>query len=230
MANRATMIARPVAIDINGIVLSADLSIPAAGAQGLIVFVHGSGSGRHSPRNRFVADELGDAGFATLLIDLLTREEDRIDSITAEFRFDIELLSNRVVGAIDWAGMQKAPLGGLSIGLFGASTGAAAAVIAAAARPSRVGAVVSRGGRPDLAEDALTRITAPTLLIVGGEDEPVLELNREALGRMSCDRTLRVIPGAGHLFEEQGALDAAAALASSWFRAHLPAPDYRERP
>ena len=136
MANRATMIARPVAIGINGIVLSADLSIPAAGAQGLIIFVHGSGSGRHSPRNRFVADELGDAGFATLLIDLLTREEDRIDSITAEFRFDIELLSNRVVGAIDWAGMQTAPLGGLSIGLFGASTGAAAAVIAAAARPS----------------------------------------------------------------------------------------------
>lgn len=221
MSQRAILVARPVLIDMDGVGLAADLAIPAV-ARGLVVFVHGSGSNRHSPRSRFVADELGEAGLATLLLDLLTREEDRIDSVTAEFRFDVELLANRVISAIDWVAMQDRPLTGLPIGLFGASTGAAAAMVAAAARPKFVRAVVSRGGRPDLANDALPKVLAPTLLIVGSEDAPVLDLNREALDRMTCERQIRLVPGASHLFEEQGTLDVVAALASSWYLTHLP--------
>lgn len=183
---------------------------------GTVVFAHGSGSGRHSPRNRQVAEILQRRGMQTLLLDLLTEEEERVDLVTRHHRFDIDLLSDRVTGAIDWL-----PEAG-PIGVFGASTGAAAALGAAAERPDRVSAVVSRGGRPDLAGPALPQVEAPTLLIVGGRDETVLDLNRRAQEQMSAPTKLEVIPGATHLFEEPGALDAVAELASDWFVEHLP--------
>jgi putative phosphoribosyl transferase len=185
---------------------------------GLVIFTHGAGSSRFSPRNGFVAENLAARGFASLLFDLLTKEE-------AEDRrnvFDIALLGGRVVEAIDWA-VHQAALRGLPIGLFGASTGAAAALVAAAQAPERVAAVVSRGGRPDLARGALGRVAAPTLLIVGGEDYDVAELNREALRRLRCEKRLDVVPGATHLFEEPGALDAVVTKAGDWFAARLPA-------
>ena len=182
---------------------------------GTVVFAHGSGSGRHSPRNRHVAEVLQGSGMQTLLLDLLTPEEEQVDMATREHRFDIDLLSRRVVGAIDWL-PEESP-----VGVFGASTGAAAALRAAAERPGRVAAVVSRGGRPDLAGDALPRVAAPTLLIVGGRDLTVLDLNRQAQAQMKAVVQLEVIPGATHLFEEPGTLDAAADLAADWFRTHL---------
>ena len=185
------------------------------GAQGVVVFAHGSGSGRLSPRNQAVADELGRAGFGTLLLDLLTSEEEVEDRRSARLRFDIGLLGKRVVGAIDWLA------GDLPLGCFGASTGAAAALIAAAERPDRVRAVVSRGGRPDLAGDALGRATAATLLIVGGRDLEVLRLNRQAQSALAGESSLEVVPRAGHLFEEPGALERVAALACDWFAQHL---------
>jgi dienelactone hydrolase len=191
------------------------------GCTGLVLFAHGSGSSRFSRRNRAVASVLVQAGLATLLFDLLTAAEGRRDDRDRSLRFDIPLLSRRLIGAIDWASSQ-ADLGGLPIGLFGASTGAAAAVMAAAARPARVGAVVSRGGRPDLAAEALARVASPTLFIVGGADVEVLQLNRRAAARLTAAHELQVVPGASHLFEEPGTLEQVARLARNWFLQHLP--------
>jgi putative phosphoribosyl transferase len=213
-------VSRAVIIPIPGGTLVGDLDVPT-GAAGLVVFVHGSGSGRTSPRNREVAAALGRAGFATLLFDLLTAEEERVDRVTAEHRFNIPFLASRLVGVTDW--IARLPeIEGLPIGYFGASTGAAAAIIAAAARPDTIHAVVSRGGRPDLADASLGRLRAPTLLIVGGNDPQVLLLNREARARMNRARNeLAVVPGASHLFEEPGALDHVTRLAADWFDASL---------
>jgi dienelactone hydrolase len=202
--------------------LDGDLTVPAS-ATGLIVFAHGSGSSRFSTRNRAVAEVFNAGGFATLLLDLLTREEEAIDLRTREYRFDIGRLARRVVAAIDWAAGDP-DVGGLPIAGFGASTGAAAALIAAAERPEAVRAVVSRGGRPDLAGDALPRVQAATLLVVGGDDAPVIELNREAMRRMRAPVAIEIVPGATHLFEEPGTLDQMARLAVIWCRRHLPAP------
>lgn len=199
--------------------LKADLRVPA-GARGLVVFAHGSGSSRFSSRNRQVAEFLGGHGFATLLLDLLTAQEEAIDERTAEYRFDIARLGPRVSAAADWAAT-RSDLGTLPIGCFGASTGAAAALIAAADRPVSITAVVSRGGRPDLAGEALARVEAPTLLIVGGNDEPVIELNRKAMRQMHAHVEIEIVPGATHLFEEPGTLDQVADLAASWFARHL---------
>lgn len=199
--------------------IEGDLVVPAA-ASGLIVFAHGSGSSRFSGRNRAVARVLHRAGYATMLLDLLTRGEEAVDNVTREYRFDIERLGRRVIAAFDWA--QGEPgLAVLPAGCFGASTGAAAALIAAAERPAAVRAVVSRGGRPDLAGDALPRVQAPTLLIVGGDDEPVIDLNRAAMRRMRAHVHLAIIPGATHLFEEPGALEEVARLATEWCDLHL---------
>jgi len=199
--------------------LLGDLRIPP-GARGIVVFAHGSGSGRRSPRNRFVADVLVKAGLATLLIDLLTQEEEMIDLQTAELRFDIRLLAERLGGVTDWlAGEPSAA--GLSTGYFGASTGAAAALIAGSDRPERVRAIVSRGGRPDLAGPVLPRVRQPTLLIVGGDDDVVIELNRQALRELSGIKQMMIVPGATHLFEEPGALEQVAALAGEWFLRYL---------
>jgi len=199
--------------------LNADLRVPA-GAKGLVVFAHGSGSSRFSSRNRQVAEFLGERGFATLLLDLLTAQEEAIDERTAEYRFDIARLGPCVSVAADWAAT-RADIGRLPIGCFGASTGAAAALIAAAERPATIAAVVSRGGRPDLAGEALARVKAPTLLIVGGHDEPVIELNREAMRQMRAHVELEIVPGATHLFEESGTLDQVADLAARWFTRYL---------
>ncbi len=209
----------PVRAPAAGVVLDGDLAIPE-GARGIVLFAHGSGSSRLSPRNRFVARELRRRGLGTFLIDLLTPEEEAVDVRTARYRFDITRLGARLVGLVDWL-REHPQTAGLRIGLFGASTGAAAALIAAAERPDAVHAVVSRGGRPDLAEGVLHRVQAPTLLIVGGQDLPVLALNEEALEKLRCEKRLEVIPGAGHLFEELGALEAVARLAAAWFERYL---------
>jgi len=188
--------------------------------KGLVLFAHGSGSGRNSPRNRFVADALNAAGLATLLLDLLTPEEDAIDRRTSELRFDIALLTRRLIGATDWVRSQPA-LSTYRLAYFGASTGAAAALIAAAIVPGEIFAVVSRGGRPDLAGQYLARVHAPTLFIVGGNDREVMGLNRRASARMTADRQIVVVPGAAHLFEEPGALEEVARLSRYWFVQHL---------
>lgn len=195
------------------------LSVPSD-ARGVVAFAHGSGSSRHSPRNQFVASVLYAAGLATLLFDLLTEEEEKVDVQTREHRFDIPLLARRVSGAVDWL-QNQASTRDLAIGLFGASTGAAAALIAAASKPDAVRAVVSRGGRPDMAGDALPRVQVPTLLIVGGQDEPVIGMNREAMGRMETTNELTIVPGATHLFQEPGALEQVADHAAEWFSTHL---------
>jgi dienelactone hydrolase len=189
-------------------------------ARGLVIFAHGSGSSRHSPRNRYVAEILQEAGLGTLLMDLLTRDEEAVDQFTRQFRFDIGLLGDRLTGAIDWL-EQRPGTREVPIGLFGASTGAAAALQAAAARPERVRAVVSRGGRPDLAGEALERVRAPALLIVGADDAPVIPLNEAALRRMEAPAEMKLVPGASHLFEEPGTLAAASALARDWFVRYL---------
>jgi dipeptidyl aminopeptidase/acylaminoacyl peptidase len=208
-----------IAVGPGGTELLGDLEIPP-NAGGLVVFAHGTGSSRFSPRNRAVAQVLWDHGFATLLLDLLTEEEEQADMRTAEFRFNIPLLAERVLAALDRV-REHPEAEGLPVGLFGASTGAAAALVAAAHDQS-VRAVVSRGGRPDLAGDALTRVTAPTLLIVGGRDDPrVLEANRQASRRLAAPYRIVVIPEATHLFEEPGALEQVAALATAWFAEHL---------
>jgi pimeloyl-ACP methyl ester carboxylesterase len=199
--------------------IGADLRVPERAA-GLVIFAHGSGSSRFSSRNRAVAEFLETNRFGTLLLDLLTREEESVDVYTREHRFDIDLLGRRVVLATDWA-QGRPDLRQLPIGYFGASTGAAAALIGAAARPTAVRAVVSRGGRPDLAGDALPKVQAPTLLIVGGDDEPVIEMNRDAMRQMRAAVELEIVPGATHLFEEPGTLEQVMDLASSWFRRHL---------
>jgi dienelactone hydrolase len=210
---------RQVQIPLGMTHLEGTLAIPAA-ADGIVVFAHGSGSGRHSPRNRFVAQVLRNAGLGTLLFDLLTRDEEISDMADGHLRFDIQFLAARLEEAIAWVGSQP-DTRDLKIGLFGASTGAAAALVAAAQLPDAVKAVVSRGGRPDLAGIALPRVTAPTLLVVGGHDDMVIELNREALRRLRCEAELQIVPGATHLFEEPGTLEAAARLASAWFERHL---------
>lgn len=208
--------------------LAADLHVPD-GCAGLVIFAHGSGSSRFSPRNRQVAAALQSAGFATLLLDLLTADEDAVDVYTREFRFDIGRLGRRVVVAADWA-VQQPTLRDLNVGYFGASTGAAAALIAAAERPGISAAVVSRGGRPDLARQALAAVRAPTLLIVGGDDEPVIELNEEAKRQMQTVVRLELVPRATHLFEEPGALEQVQRLAIDWFRHYLPRHGDRRGP
>jgi putative phosphoribosyl transferase len=210
---------REVQIEGSSATLEGELNVPGY-ASGVVLFAHGSGSSRHSPRNRYVAGVLHEAGLATLLVDLLTSEEERVDLVPRELRFDIGLLAERLVGATDWL-TRRPDTGRLRIGYFGASTGAAAALVAAAARPDVVGAIVSRGGRPDLAGPALAAVRAPTLLIVGGEDLPVLEPNREAYERLRCEKHLAIVRGATHLFEEPGALDQVARLAREWFERHL---------
>jgi len=217
----STLVAQPVNVVVRdaNIRLSGDLLVPPRAA-GLVVFAHGSGSGRHSPRNRAVAESLATAGLATLLFDLLTEAEERIDRRTAELRFDIPLLAGRVLTAVDWAGTDPR-VGTLRVGLFGASTGVGAALVAASERRARVHAVVSRGGRPDLAGAALERVTAPTLLVVGGRDEEVIRLNREAMTHLRARTEMVLVEGATHLFEEPGALDRVSELARAWFLEHL---------
>jgi putative phosphoribosyl transferase len=214
-----TMVRQTMQIPAAGVVLEADVAIPEP-AHGVVLFAHGSGSGRLSPRNRYVAGELNSAGLATVLADLLTAAEERVDARTREFRFDIGLLTVRVVALTDWLA-ENGPTAGLGVGLFGASTGAAAALAAAAARTDPVQAVVSRGGRPDLAEEVLHRVRQPTLLIVGERDTVVIDLNRTAMQKLGGQARLEIVPGASHLFEEPGALEQAARLARTWFRRHL---------
>jgi dienelactone hydrolase len=209
----------PVELSAGAATLKADLRIPAL-AHGLVIFAHGSGSSRFSRRNREVAEFLGERGFATLLLDLLTPEEEAVDVETSEFRFDIPRLGPRVSAAADWAAGHP-DLSALAVGCFGASTGAAAALMAAAERPAIVKAVVSRGGRPDLAGEALGRVEAPTLLIVGGDDGTVIELNQEAMRQMHAEVELEIVPGATHLFEEPGTLEQVAELAAGWFERYL---------
>lgn len=210
---------RSVRIPAGGTVLEGDLAAPD-GARSFVVFAHGTGSSRFSPRNRFVATILQEAGIATLLMDLLTEDEERVDVRTAEHRFDIPFLARRLLAALDWLCAED-DTGALALGAFGASTGAAAALVAAAERPDQVLAVVSRGGRPDLAGPALAQVRAPTLLIVGGADHAVLDLNRQELNRLGEESRLEIVPGAGHLFEEPGALERVAELARDWFARHL---------
>src|SRR5437773_8853550 len=210
---------RPVSVAAGPVTLEGNLSMPEA-VRGVVLFAHGSGSSRHSPRNRHVARLLNEAKLATLLIDLLTSDEEASDMRTAHLRFDIDLLAERLVAATDWL-RQYPDTRHLRIGYFGASTGAGAALVSAAQRPQAVGAVVSRGGRPDLAGPALARVRTPTLLIVGGNDFTVIELNRAALGRLRLEKRLVIVPGASHLFEEPGALDEVGRLAREWFGRHL---------
>jgi putative phosphoribosyl transferase len=211
-----------VRLTIDSATLEGNLAIPA-GATGIVLFAHGSGSSRHSPRNRYVAEALREGGLATLLIDLLTSAEEREDARTARLRFDISLLARRVAAATAWLAANPVT-SHLRTGYFGASTGAAAALVAAANRPDDVGAVVSRGGRPDLAIPVLARVKAPTLLIVGSLDLPVIDMNREALEHLQVEKRLDIVPGATHLFEEPGALEQVARLARQWFQTHLGLP------
>lgn len=216
-STETTLEPETVVIPVEGASLAGDLVLPA-GAHGLVVFAHGSGSSRTSPRNRSVASVLHRGGFGTLLFDLLTQKEEAVDAVTGELRFDIDFLSRRLVDAIDWTGgvRNAGPLG-----LFGASTGAAAALMAAVERSNRVSAVVSRGGRPDLASDVLPQVAAPTLLIVGGADTEVIALNRMALELLRSEKAMVLVEHATHLFEEPGALDEVARLALDWFERHL---------
>jgi dienelactone hydrolase len=210
---------RQVAVHAGLATLDGDLAIPPQ-PRGVALFAHGSGSSRHSPRNRFVAGFLNEGGLATLLLDLLTPGEEQVDLRTRELRFDIGLLTGRLIGAAEWlAGDPETR--DLKIGYFGASTGAAAALLAAAERPELCAAVVSRGGRPDLAGAALDAVRAPTLLIVGGYDYPVIEMNEQALARLRCEKRLTIVPGATHLFEEPGALEQVARLSREWLETHL---------
>lgn len=218
---------RSVAIAVGGAALAGDLSVPSNPA-GMIVFAHGSGSSRLSPRNRVVANSLVEDGFATLLFDLLTQDEEIAERHTRHLRFNIALLADRLVGALEWVS-QHPRLASLPLGLFGASTGAAAALIAATRRWD-IGAVVSRGGRPDLAGDALPRVHCPTLLIVGGADRTVVELNRRAQGHMTATSEMHVLPNAGHLFEEPGAMREVVEAASAWFTQHLASRRDRDDP
>ena len=204
---------------LTGVTLDGGLCIPP-GARGVVLFAHGSGSSRLSPRNQFVARELRKTGLATLLFDLLTRDEERIDAFSGELRFDIDFLAKRLVAATDWLSARP-DAHSLNIGYFGASTGAAAALVAAAQRPETVRAIVSRGGRPDLAGDALPRVEAPTLLIVGGNDTQVIHLNEAAMRQLHSASKLAIVPGATHLFEEPGTLEQVAQLAATWFQKYL---------
>ncbi|HEX4810601.1 MAG TPA: dienelactone hydrolase family protein [Bryobacteraceae bacterium] len=217
MRQNEQVVERSVEIPPAGV--AANLGIPVD-AKGLVIFAHGSGSSRLSSRNQFVAAVLQQHGLATLLLDLLTAQEEQIDLRTRRLRFDIDLLATRVVEATKWSAEHR-ELGGLPITYFGASTGAAAALIAAADLPDTIRAVVSRGGRPDLAGPALSRVKAPTMLIVGGDDTPVIELNEQALNQLQCEKKLEIVPGATHLFEEPGTLEQVATLASGWLVDHI---------
>jgi dienelactone hydrolase len=201
------------------VTLEGHLTLPR-GARGLVLFAHGSGSSRFSPRNQHVASALQRAGLGTVLLDLLTPEEEEEDEVTAQLRFDIPLLAVRLIEATDWL-VRRAATRDLAIGYFGASTGAGAALLAAVERPCAVHAIVSRGGRPDLAGEALPQVRAPTLLVVGGLDDTVIELNLRALQQLTCEKRLEIVPGASHLFEERGTLDAVGRLAADWFQLHL---------
>jgi putative phosphoribosyl transferase len=228
MENERANWKRSVRIPTGDAVLNGELVIPPA-AHGVVLFAHGSGSSRHSPRNQYVAGVIHSAGIATLLFDLLTGEEEGVDAHTRHLRFDIELLAKRLVNAAAWMAEAGSSIADqinyqhLRVGFFGASTGGGAALVAAAMLGERVGAVVSRGGRPDLAGAALEQVKAPTLLIVGGEDAPVLELNKAAYAQLRCKKELQAIPGATHLFEEPGTLEQVAQRAASWFNEHLQA-------
>ncbi|HVR72321.1 MAG TPA: alpha/beta family hydrolase [Vicinamibacteria bacterium] len=214
---------RAVRLQVAGVALAGDLTLPAA-ARGVVLFAHGSGSSRHSPRNRYVARVLREAGVGTLLMDLLTREEERAEAATGHLRFDIPLLAGRLGTAIEWLAADSETRD-LPVGLFGASTGGGAALVAASERPAAVHAVVSRGGRPDLAGEALAGVRAPTLLVVGERDHAVIAMNRDALARLPCEKRLEIVPGASHLFEEPGTLERVALLAAGWFERYLrPAP------
>jgi dienelactone hydrolase len=215
-----------VAIPSGFVDLEGELILPDY-ASGVVVFAHGSGSSRHSPRNQYVAKVIREAGFGTLLVDLLTQKEEQQDAITGALRFDIDLLAQRLIGVTRWLEKQPATRS-LKVGYFGASTGAAAALIAAAELGDRIAAIVSRGGRPDLAGNALHLVRAPTLLIVGGYDEMVIFLNNEAYDKMHCVKEIRIIPGATHLFEEPGKLGAVAQLSTDWFITHLGTSDDEE--
>ncbi len=219
LAETETGISQNVVILADGVRLSGEL-IVSAKAAGVVLFAHGSGSSRYSPRNQFVARAIREAGAGTLLFDLLTPEEESADAYTGHLRFDIGLLARRLVHATDWLGKRKETRE-LAVGYFGASTGGAAALVAAAELGDRIGAVVSRGGRPDLAGATLLFVAAPTLLIVGGHDYPVIELNETALAQLRCEKELKIVPGATHLFEEPGALEEVARLAANWFVKHL---------
>ena len=218
MTKRAVQVS-VVKIASNGAFIEGNLSVPE-GSKALVIFAHGSGSSRFSPRNAQVARKINAVGLGTLLIDLLTAEEEEVDVVTAEFRFDIDLLAKRLVSATEWV-KKKADTKNMTIGYYGASTGAAAALIAAAKLPEHTKAVVSRGGRPDLAAEYLSKVKAPTLLIVGGNDPEVLEMNKDALRRIRVEKKLDVVPGATHLFEEPGKLEEVARLSIDWFLNHL---------
>jgi len=218
---------RDVSLDVGGIKLGGTLDIPKT-ARGVVLFAHGSASSRHSPRNRFVAKALQSHSIGTLLFDLLTPREESVDQFTGELRFDIPFLAERLIGATNWV-LRHPQTRDLKIGYFGASTGAGAALVAAAHSPERIAAVVSRGGRPDLAGEALRSVQAPTLLIVGGSDKPVIGMNREAMAKLGCkEKKLVIIPGATHLFEEPGALEEVAKVAAEWFERFLAAGQAKE--
>jgi dienelactone hydrolase len=208
-----------VQVSIGSVKLEGNIFIPK-NAHGIVLFAHGSGSSRHSPRNKYVAEVLNKSGLATLLIDLLTQEEEKIDDQTAHLRFDIDFLSQRLIGATDWL-LKNNETKSLNMGYFGASTGAAAALVAASHNPSVVKAVVSRGGRPDLAGPVLHKVKSPTLLIVGGNDYPVIDMNQEAFDKLKTEKKMVIVPGATHLFEERGTLEVVARLAADWFSIHL---------
>jgi dienelactone hydrolase len=218
-SQRQVAISRETMIPVTPITLAGELNIPAE-AEGLVLFAHGSGSGRLSPRNQYVAQVIREAGIGTLLFDLLTREEEKIDQRTRHLRFDIDLLARRLAGVTEWVKKQK-ETSHLRVGYFGASTGAGAALVAAAKLGDQIGAVVSRGGRPDMAGEALPLVVAPSLLIVGGFDDVVIRLNEEALAKLQCVKELKIVPGATHLFEEPGKLEDVAQLAAAWFQKYL---------
>lgn len=219
MYTKSKRLSDNISIKAGQIVLEGNISIPE-GSSGIVLFAHGSGSSRLSPRNRFVAEELNKKGIATLLFDLLTPQEETVDIQTAHLRFDIQLLASRLVDTTDWI-LENRDLASLKIGYFGASTGGGAALVAASQRPKVVKAVVSRGGRPDLAGESLAHVKCPTLLIVGGYDEPVIELNKQALSLLKSEKKLVIIPGATHLFEEKGKLEEVALYACDWFLKYL---------
>ena len=208
-----------ITIPVQDVHLGGELSLSKE-ASGLVVFAHGSGSSRHSPRNQFVARMLRESGVGTLLFDLMTAEEEQAEASTRHLRFDIPFLARRLVAATQWV-LDEGTIRDISVGYFGSSTGAAAALVAAAEMPENISVVVSRGGRPDLAGDALERVRASTLLIVGGKDTAVISLNEEAYGRLECQKALRIVPGATHLFEEPGTLETVARMASEWFAGHF---------
>jgi putative phosphoribosyl transferase len=223
----ATEYRRDVVVPVGSVQLEGELIVPD-GASGIVVFAHGSGSSRNSPRNKYVAGVIRDSGLGTLLFDLLTPQEESVDAYTGEYRFDIRMLADRLIAAARWlkGGNETKHL---EIGLFGASTGGAAALVAAAELGKTAGAVVSRGGRPDLAGDALAHVRSPVLLIVGGDDDVVIELNREAFARLHCTKELMIVPGATHLFEEPGTLESVARLSAGWFERYLPPEAAAER-